>query len=434
MVTEPDDAGGSEYRRRVVDNELDDLMGGVAAIAIEGPRGVGKTRTGLERAASAYRLDNAATRAIIAADPGRTATGSRPILIDEWQLLPETWDVIRTAVDQDRTPGQFLLTGSATTTDPPTHTGAGRIVSVRMRPMTLAERGVAVPTVSLGRLLRGDRPPIDGATDVTAERYAQELVASGLPGLRGLSDRVVRAQLDAYIDRVIDRDFEELGGERIRNAPALRRWLRAYASALSTTASFEKIRDAATPGNVEKPAKTTALRYLDVLERLWLIEPIPAWLPTRNHLRRLGQAPKHFVSDPSLAARLLGATIETLLDGAPPGLITPRDVTLFAALFEAQAALDVRTYAQASEARVGHFRTRDGDHEVDLVVERADQRIVAIEVKLARTINDDDVKHLAWLRNRIGEDLLDSVIISTGPEAYRRRDGIAVVPAALLGP
>lgn len=434
MITEPHDAGGSEYRRRVVDNELDDLMGGVAAIAIEGPRGVGKTRTGLERAATAYRLDNAATRAIVAADPDRTATGSRPILIDEWQLLPETWDVIRTAVDHDRTPGQFLLTGSATPKTPPTHTGAGRIVSVRMRPMTLAERGVSIPTVSLGRLLRGDRPPIDGATDVTAERYARELVASGLPGLRGLSERVVRAQLDAYIDRVVDRDFEDLGGERIRNVPALRRWLRAYASAISTTASYEKIRDAATPGNVEKPAKTTALRYLDVLERLWLVEPIPAWLPTRNHLRRLGQAPKHFVSDPALAARLLGATVETLLEGAPAGPLSPRDSTLLGALFETQAALDVRTYAQGAEARVGHFRTRDGDHEIDLVVERADQRIVAIEVKLARTINDEDVKQLAWLQDRMGEDLLDSVVISTGPEAYRRRDGVAVVPAALLGP
>lgn len=426
--------GSSDYRRRVVDDELDELMRGVAAIAIEGPRGVGKTRTGLERATTTYGLEDPAVRAIMVADPGRTTVGDRPVLIDEWQRLPETWDVVRTAVDRDRTPGQFLLTGSAAPRNPPTHSGAARIVSVRMRPMTLAERGISIPTVSLASLLSGDRPPIEGTTDVSAEGYAHEILASGLPGLRGLPDRAIRAQLDGYIERVLDRDFEELGGERIRNIPALRRWLRAYASAVATNASYEAIRDAAAPGSNEKPAKTTALRYLDVLERLWLIEPIPAWLPTGNSLRRLGQAPKHQLSDPALAARLRGATVDTLLEGTAAGPLAPRDATLFGALFESQVALDLRTHAQAVEARVGHFRTRDGIREVDLVVERADQRIVAIEVKLARTIGDDDVRHLAWLRERLGGDLLDAVVISTGPNAYRRRDGIAVVPAALLGP
>jgi hypothetical protein len=416
-----------------VDNELDELTTGVAAIAIEGPRGVGKTQTALERAATIYRLDDPATRAVVEADPGRVKAGERPVLIDEWQVLPEVWDVIRTAVDDDRTPGQFLLTGSAAPKKPPTHPGAARIVSERMRPMTLAERGVAVPTVSLAELLRGDRPPIEGRTDVTAERYAHEILASGLPGLRDLPERAVRAQLDGYLERIIDRDFEELGGERIRNTSALRRWLRAYASAVSSTASYEKIRDAATAGNDEKPAKTTALRYLDVLERLWVIEPIPAWIPTRNELSRLARAPKHQVSDPALAARLRGATIDTLLNGAPAGPPTPRDATLFGALFESQVALDVRTYAQAAETRVGHFRTRNRDREIDLIVERADQRIVAIEVKLARTVTDEHVKHLRWLRDLLGEDLLDAVIVTTGPDAYRRRDGIAVVPAALLG-
>jgi len=97
-------------------------------------------------------------------------------------------------------------------------------------------------------------------------------------------------------------------------------------------------------------------------------------------------------------------------------------------------ALDVRTYAQAAEARVSHFRTRNGDHEIDLIVEGAERRVLAVEVKLSRNVTDDDVRHLLWLRDRIGDDLLDAVIVTTGPEAYRRRDGIAVVPAALLGP
>ena len=373
----------SDYRRRVVDNELDELMLGVAAIAIEGPRGVGKTETALGRAATSYRLDNPAVRAVISADPERVIAGTPPILIDEWQALPETWDLIRRAVDRDRSPGRYLLTGSAAPRNPPTHSGAARIISLRMRSMTLVERGVAVPAVSLNELLQGRRPPLAGTTDVTAERYAHEILASGLPGLRDLPERAVRAQLDGYLERIIDRDFEDLGTP-VRNQAALRRWMAAYASALSSTTSYEKIRDAATAGNDEKPAKTTVLRYLDTLERLWVIEPIPAWRPARNALARLALSPKHQFADPALAARLRGATIDTLLEGTPAGPLAPRDATLFGALFESQVALDVRTYAQAAEARVSHFRTRDGDHEVDLIVERADQRVVAIEVKLAR--------------------------------------------------
>lgn len=421
------------YRHRVVDNELDELMTGAAAIAIEGPRGVGKTETALRRAATSYRLDQVGDRTMVEADPQRITRGEPPILIDEWQRLPETWDLVRRAVDDDRSPGRFLLTGSATPSNPPTHSGAGRIISVRMRPMSLAERGLDVPTVRLAALLHGDKPRIEGKTGVAAEQYAHEILASGLPGLRDLPERVVRAQLDGYIERVIDHDFEEFG-RPVRNQAALRRWMRAYASALSSTASYEKIRDAATAGEDEKPAKTTVLRYRDILEGLWVIDPIPAWWPARNELARLSLSPKHQLADPALAARLRGATIDTLLAGTSAGPLAPRDATLFGALFESQVALDVRTYAQAAEARVSHFRTRNGDHEIDLIVEGAERRVLAVEVKLSRNVTDDDVRHLLWLRDRIGDDLLDAVIVTTGPEAYRRRDGIAVVPAALLGP
>lgn len=423
----------SEYRRRVVDNELDELMTGVAAIAIEGPRGVGKTKTALGRAATAYRLDDPAVRAIIGADPQRITTGSRPVLIDEWQAMPEAWDLVRRAVDDDGSPGQYLLTGSAAPTNPPTHSGAARIISLRMRSMTLAERGVAVPSVGLSELLQGRRSAIEGTTDVVAEGYAHEILASGLPGLLGMPERAVRAQLDAYLERIIDRDFEDLGVS-LRKPAALRRWMTAYASALSGTTSYEKIRDAATAGNDEKPAKSTVHRYLDTLERLWVVEPIPAWTPARNDLARLALSPKHQLADPALAARLRGATIDTLLEGTPAGSLAPRDATLFGALFESQVAHDVRTYAQAAEARVSHFRTRNGDREVDLIVERADHRVVAIEVKLARTVAEEHVRHLLWLRERLGDALLDAVVVTTGAEAYRRRDGIAVIPAALLGP
>ena len=421
------------YRRRVIDTEIDELMTGVAALAINGPRATGKTATASARAATTYALDDPRTRSIIDADPGRIVTGPPPILIDEWQRMPASWDMVRRAVDADRTPGRFLLTGSASPRVPPTHTGAGRIVSLRMRPMTLMERGVEIPSVSLAGLMTGDPSALTGTTDVTADRYANEILASGFPGLRDLPDRVVRAELDSYISQVINVDIVEAGSS-VRKAAALRRWLQAYAAGVSSTTSYEKIRDAASVGRVEKPARSTALRYLDALESLWLIEPVPGWISTANDLARLTASPKHQLVDPALAGRLRRVTMDTLIKGQAAGPLAPRHTTLFGALFESLVTLDVRVYAQAAEASVFHFRDFGGEHEVDLIVEGPDQRVLAIEVKLAAVVGSDDGRHLRWLRDRLGDRMLDAVIVTTGREAYRRADGIAVVPAALLGP
>ena len=208
----------------------------------------------------------------------------------------------------------------------------------------------------------------------------------------------------------------------------------AYAAATATTASYNAILDAAPAGDSDKPAKTTTVAYRDVLSQLWLLEPVDAWLPTRNQLSRLASAPKHHLADPALAAALLGADTTALLDDAVKGRPQIRDGVLLGQLFESLVTLDLRVYAQPAEAVVRHLRTKNGDREVDLIIERADHRVLAIEVKLAPFVTDADVKHLLWLRSQIGEDLVDAVVICTGPEAYRRQDGIAVVPAALLGP
>src|ERR1035437_2752183 len=161
-----------DYLPRVVDSELDELLPGVAAIAIEGAKAVGKTTTAIRRGRTIHRLDVGAQLEIAQADPERLVTGERPVLIDEWQRLPEAWDAVRRAVDADPSPGQFLLTGSATPSARPAHSGAGRIVPVRMRPMSLAERGVGRPSVSLGGLLAGSRGPISGTR---SEEHTSEL-------------------------------------------------------------------------------------------------------------------------------------------------------------------------------------------------------------------------------------------------------------------
>lgn len=421
------------YRKRVLDNELDELLASLSAIALEGPKAVGKTETASRRATTVQELDDPARLALALADPKRLLEADPPILIDEWQRLPEVWDLVRRAVDSGATPGRYLLTGSASPDGTGTHSGAGRIASIRMRPMSLIERTGADGSVSLRRLLEGGRPKLSGDSEMGLEHYTNEIIASGFPAMRDLSDRALRTQLDGYLSRIVDKDFPELG-HQIRNPAGLRRWMTAYAAASSTAMSFEKIRDAATGGEGEKPSQNAARPYRDALERLWILDPVPAWQPTLRPLSKLTAAPKHQLADPALAARLLGADVSSLLDGKPLGPPVPRDGSLLGALFESLVTLCVRVYAQDAEATLGHLRTFSGEHEIDLIVRRGDGRIVAIEVKLAPTVNDGDVRQLRWLEKQIGDDLLDSLVVTTGTAAYRRQDGIGVVPAALLGP
>ncbi|WP_432564811.1 ATP-binding protein [Kineococcus sp. SYSU DK003] len=420
------------YAPRVVDAELDEYLSGLAAAALEGAKGVGKTRTALQRARTTVQLDDPAQRALVDADPKRALLGPSPVLVDEWQHVPATWDAVRRAVDAGAAVGSFLLAGSAVPRDVGIHSGAGRIVRLRMRPMTLVERGVAQPSVSLAQLLSGRHGDVSGTTDVGLGDYAEEICRSGLPAIRPLPPRLRRAQLDGYLDTIIDRDFPDLG-RAVRNPAPLRRWMTAYAAAESTVTAYDRLLEAATPGEIDKPAKTTTTAYRDILERLWFLDPVPAWTPSRNHLARLAAAPKHHLVDPAFAARLLGVDADALT-GTHPARGAGREATLLGQLFESLVTLDVRVYAQAAEARTGHLRLRGGDHEVDLVVERADGKVLAVEVKLAGSVTDADVKHLNWLSGALGDDLLDAVVVTSGTDAYRRRDGIAVVPAALLGP
>lgn len=216
------------YRSRVLDDELDALLPGLPAISLEGPKGVGKTATAMQRAAQVLRLDEPAQAQLLSADPSRLARGPYPLLIDEWQRLPAAWDLVRRAVDDDPSPGRFLLTGSAAPKLTPMHSGAGRIVTLRMRPLTLVERGVSTPTVSLARLLAQGLSPdtVSGRCTLTLPDYTSEIISGGFPALRAGSDRAVRAALDGYLQRIIEVELPEAGAA-VRRPETLRRWLSA---------------------------------------------------------------------------------------------------------------------------------------------------------------------------------------------------------------
>lgn len=427
-----------KYWHRIIDDQIDQLFSGLPAISIEGPRGIGKTTTARQRAGTFVALDDGAVRQIMASDPQQIAEAPPPVVVDEWQMVPESWDVVRRAVDDDYAPGRFLLTGSASPTTHPTHSGAGRIVALKMRPLALAERGdtpiFTQPTVSLQELLTGNRPTIGGSTEARLADYVSEITRSGLPAVRRLKGRVRDAALDGYIARIVERDIPN-SGRSTRNPAALMRWLRAYAAATATSAAYERIRDAATSGEGDKPSRSATAPFVDILERLYVLEPLPGWVPTRNQLTKLTTGPKHHLADPAWATTLLGLDEDALLEGRQSDMPVPRDGTLLGCLFESLLTLNLRVYAQSSNAAVFHLRTHQGLREVDFVVARRDGRVVALEAKLARSVTDHDLRHLRWLQQQIGPDLLDAAVITTGPYAYRRPDDhIAVIPAALLGP
>lgn len=419
------------YQRRLVDDLLDEVFGDLAAIALEGAKGVGKTATARRRAATVLELTDPNQREALASNLDLITQSATPVLIDEWQLEPPVWDRVRRAVDDDQAGGRFLLTGSAgVPSGVRIHSGAGRIVSVQMRPMAFSERGISEPTVSLGSLLRASAPPIAGASTVTLPGYVDEILRSGFPGIRDLPERARALQIDSYLRRIVERELLDNGVE-VRRPGALRAWLAAYAAATATDASYSAILDAATPGEGDKPSRQTAAIYRDQLQRLFVLDPLPAWIPVFSPLKRLTLTPKHHLVDPALAARLVGVQREALLRGQ--GERVAATGTWLGALFESLVTQSVRVYAEASDACVAHLRTRNTDHEVDLIVEASDRSVVAIEVKLAGTVSDDDVKHLHWLHGQLGDRLVDKVVVNTGPFAYRRPDGVAVVPLALLG-
>lgn len=414
-----------DYLVRTVDAELDELLTQAPAVALDGPKGVGKTDTARRRASSVWLLDDPAQRSVAEADFDLVTPPPGTHLIDEWQQLPQVWDAVRRRVDSGCPPGRYLLTGSATpSTSAGTHSGAGRILSLRMRPMAFHERGLARPTVSLASALNGTLGTPSGTTTATVADYAHAIATSGFPGIMRSTPRVRRMQLDAYLQRVIDRDLPDQGYV-VRRPEVLRRWLAAYAAASSTTAAYSTLLDATTGGDGTQPAKTTTLMYREHLSRLWLLDPVPGWLPADNAFKRLHQAPKHQLADPGLAARLLGLSEASLV--AAPG------AHMMGPLFESLVTLGVRVAAQAAEARVSHLRAQSGAREVDLLVEGPDGGIVGIEVKLSRSVSDADVRHLLWLRDQAPNRVVDLMVVTTGPETYRRPDGVAVVPLALLG-
>ena len=405
------------YRKRYVDELLDSVLAELPAVLLDGPKGVGKTATALQRSARVMRLDVPDSASAARAFPDDSIAGDDfPLLIDEWHRVPEVWDAVKRRVDDSRLPGQFILTGSLP--DGGTHSGAGRITAIRMRPMTLPERGIVEPFVLIPELLKGTEPLTTARCSLRPADYIDAIVSSGFPGLLGVSPKIQGAELDGYLSRITEVDFPEMG-LRIRRPSTVESWLRAFGAAVGTTASWETIRDAASSGGVS-PAKTSVYPYIDALSRLRVLDNMNAWLPGNSPLKYILSASKHYLADAGLAARLLRVTSENGLNHPA----TPQ-------LFENLVAQSIRVFAGMNH--VSHLRWEKGRREIDFIVESPEGGILALEAKWSANIREDDQRHLVWLKNELGDRVVQTAIIYAGERLYRTENGVLVVPLGLLG-
>jgi predicted AAA+ superfamily ATPase len=423
---------------RLIENYLADLLVDLPAFSIDGLKGIGKTVSASKLAKTSYRLDSEHDHLLLSNNMELLLEAERPVLLDEWQRLPAVWDFIRRAVDDDQASSRYLLTGSIFAKDLDVHSGAGRIIRLRMFPLSLEERGLDRKTVSLAALFAQAVPgslEIRGETAVTLGHYLEEIALSGLPGMRMEDERRRRLVFGSYLDSLLSHDFAQ-EGVRVRQPQALKRWLTSYAAAIASTADYNLILRGASAGAASAPSAKTTIAYREALERLWLIDELPAWLDGENYYSRLKRAPRHYLADPAFAVHLLDIGIDSLLPKGgghfPETRFDERYGNIVGRLFDALVFQSLRAYAAVNEAGIHYFHTEKGERKIDFIVTQG-AKTVAIEVKAAPSVKDGDVRHLVWLRDAMGDRLTDALIVNTGPVAYRRPDGIAVVPAALLG-
>jgi hypothetical protein len=409
---------------RVVEAQLDRLLSAAGAVVLAGPPATGKRAIARRRSSAVAGRAIPGSPAGAAVDWAHALGGPSPVLVEDWHRQPGALEAVAAAVRADPSPGRFLLTGAI----PELPAGPG-IALVRVRPLSLAERGVATPTVSLASLLRGDRPELDGRCSLAPEGYLGEVLASGFPGIRPLGEPARRRELDRYLELLVAAAPSELG-RPIRDPGRLQRRLAAYAAATATTVPESTIADVADQHRPYRLPSDAHDAYRHLLERLGILDELPAIAP-RARLGRLAQAPKRHLADPALAARLLG--LDTSLAGRSRVGAAGR-VVFAEALFESLVTQSVRTYAQACGASVAHLRTYRGHHQLDLIVEGQRGELVALDVQFATDLSERDVAHLRWLRRRLGEELVEGAVVNAGDRCYRRPDGFGVVPAALLGP
>lgn len=419
------------YRKRIADDILKRKLEGKGAVLIEGPKWCGKTTTAEQIAASVLYMDNPEKKeqniAMSELSPKRLLKGDTPRLIDEWQLAPKLWDAIRFEVDHRGELGQFVLTGSAVPPDTKeiTHSGTGRFTWLTMRPMSLYESGESSGEVSLKKLF-DQLDEIDGESTLDIERLAFLICRGGWPQAVGMRDEIALDQAIDYFDAVIQSDINRADGVQ-KNPERVKRLMRSYArnqgSQVPNTVIAE---DIATNDNSPIDAETVA-SYLNALRKIFVVEDMPAWNPNLRSRTAIRSSDTRYYTDPSIAAAALGIGPQDLMN----------DLKTFGFLFEALCVRDLRVFADALGGQVYHYRDKDG-LECDAVIHLRNGAYGLVEIKLGgENLIEEGSNSLKALREKIDTDKMKKaaflmVLTGTGDYAYRRPDGVYVVPIGCL--
>lgn len=415
------------YLPRLSDVELQKALKISGAVLIEGAKWCGKTSTATNASQSILYMQDPDTSsshlALADTKPSLLLQGSTPRLIDEWQMAPVLWDAVRFEVDQRGIMGQFILTGSAVPSDNVTaHTGTGRFARIRMRPMSLFESMESTGCVSLWKLFQG-KHNIEGNSKLNLEEIAFAICRGGWPASIQVEKDVALSMAEAYVDAVINHDVSRVDGIE-KNPERVRLLLRSLARNIGTMASYQTIKSDMEATDFSISDKTIGA-YIAALQRIFVVENLPAWSPSLRSKTAIRTSPKRHFVDPSIATAVLRTN--------PNGIL--RDFEFFGFLFEALCVRDLRIYSQVNDGDVFHYRDKSG-LETDMIVRLRDGRWGAIEVKLGQSQIEVAAQNLLTLQAKIDETKMGNasflMVITGGQYAYCRNDGVLVVPIACL--
>ncbi|MCL2269827.1 MAG: DUF4143 domain-containing protein [Treponema sp.] len=412
------------YIKRFTDIALKNRLKESGAVLIQGPKSCGKTETAMQAAKSLVRLDtDTEIRTLMEIDPKAAMPGSVPRLIDEWQEYPQIWNYIRREVDDRKKKGQFILTGSANPEERVRlHSGAGRFSVIRMRPMSLFEKGWSSGEVSLNKLMKGSAPGSEQVKFSLAD-LAEKITIGGWPSLIGAGSKAALRFMQDYISLIVEVDINRFGGKK-RNPQKLMRLMQSLARNIATEASLSSLAKDTGGSQAEITDETTA-EYLEALERLMVVEPLPAWSTHIRSSDTLRKSPKRHFVDPSLAIGALGISTGKLTG----------DLNYFGLLFESLVIRDLRIYAEVNDGKVYHYRD-SRDMEVDAIVEYPDRTWAAFEVKMGFSAQNDAAENLLAFAKKVDQKKMGPpaalTVITANGSACRRKDGVNVVPLSAL--
>ena len=421
-----------QYKNRVIDRLLANKLEAMGAVLIEGPKYCGKTTTGEQQARSVLYMADPEIKdrnlTMASTNIKRLLAGDTPRLIDEWQIAPKLWDAIRFEVDHRGEDGQFMLTGSAVPASPSEifHSGTGRFGWIKMRTMSLWESGDSTGDVSLGELFAADNE-VDGTSNLDIRRISFLVCRGGWPKASlKTNERTALIEAREYVESVCRNDISRVDDVQ-RNAELARRLMRSYSRHQGAQVSVATILADIKSNEASDTTEATVASYINALKRIFVIEDMAAWNPNLRSKTAIRSSDTRYFTDPSIAAAALGLGPDDLLD----------DPNTFGLLFETMAVRDLRVYAEALDGQVYHYRDKNG-LECDAIVHLRNGRYGLIEIKLGGdNLIEAGATTLKKLASKIDTEKMKSpsfmmVLTAIGEYAYRRLDGVLVVPIGCL--